>query len=707
LSQIPRTGSNFEREITRQRVKTRRAPIAVRYQKHALVWALRLLVQGGYKQFHRTILDEEAFFGIAGIKPLGRGYTPLDVKKVLKERLPILESRLPKDMGLLSKNISLLGKSLGLNVTEQRVLAFAVILNNLKWFENCCDTLGALDSRMAQQAVATALALDAAETRNVFNQDSALTASGIMRLQGGNMDLKAKLQVLAIFNDVLFMQHEKADDLLHPFFSTSVPNSLSREDYKHAEAEWTLVADYLKTASIKGLRGVNILIHGVPGSGKTEFVRAISHELGMKLYEVSNQDMEGNPLEANQRLGAYQIAQRVLQKVRGQCLLFDEIEDVFPEASMELFGIRMKGARTHSKAWMNRLLEENPVISFWVSNKVDQLDVAYLRRWDIVIEMPKPSRNVRKKLLRHYLNGLPVTDGWMCRVAENPHLMPATIERAAKVVRLINPNSPAETEAKLLQVMRGSLDAMGLNAPLAESQATTVPYQIEFINADTDLRCVCDGLKRRGQGRLCLYGPPGTGKTAFAKHLAGALDKRLLIRRASDLLSKYVGEAEKNIASMFKEALQENAVLLLDEADGFLRDRGLSQYQHETMLTIELLTQMEEFQGMFVVTSNHFGDMDSACLRRLDFKIYFDYLRLDQRLALIRQVSGEANELPQSLSRRIQALDTLTPGDVSVAVRQAELRGEPLSAETLTGVLEQECAIKRRGMSPQFLGFTG
>jgi len=706
LSQIPRTGSYLEREFTRQRVKTRRAPIAVRYQKHALVWALRLLVQGGYKQFHRTILDEEAFFGIAGIKPLGRGYTPLDVKKVLIERLPILESRLPKDMGLLSKNISLLGKSLGLNVSEQKVLAFAVILNNLKWFEHCCDTLGALDSLMAQQAVATALALDETETRNVFNQDSALTASGIMRLQGGNMDLKAKLQVLAIFNDVLFIQHQDADELLQPFFKTSAPSSLSRDDYKHAEAEWTLVADYLKAANIKGLRGVNILIYGVPGSGKSELVRAISHELGMKLYEVSNQDMEGNPLEANQRLGAYQLAQRVLQKVRGQCLLFDEVEDVFPEASMELFGIRMNGARTHSKAWMNRLLEENPVISFWVSNKVDQLDVAYLRRWDIVIEMPKPSRNVRKKLLGRYLNGLPVTDGWMCRVAENPHLMPATIERAAKVVRLINPNGPAETEAKLLQVMRGSLDAMGLNTPLAESQATTVPYQIEFINADTDLRSVCDGLKRRGQGRLCLYGPPGTGKSAFAKHLSETLDRPLLVKLGSNLLSKYVGEAEKNVASMFKEALQENAVLLLDEADGFLRDRGLSRYQHEVTQVNELLTQIEAFNGTFVCTTNLMESMDAASLRRFDFKIRFGYMRPEQSIALFKQFTGDRAELPDTLARRVRALDNLTPGDFAVAKRQSALQQNNLPAGVLADILEKESRLKSHG-SHKFLGFTG
>ena len=448
------------------------------------------------------------------------------------------------------------------------------------------------------------------------------------------------------------------------------------------------------------------MIYGIPGTGKTEFVRAVAQELNMNLCEVCNEDTDGNPLEASQRLGAYLLAQRVLQRKRGQCLLFDEVEDVFPEAPLELFGIRRKGERLTSKAWMNRVLEENPVPSFWLSNRIDQLDAAYLRRFDVVLEMPKPSRQVRKNLLQRYLCGLPVTEGWLCRMAENPQMMPATIERAAKVIRLIHPSTPSETEAKLVQVLHGSLDAMGLTMPPTNQPTSHIPYQIEYLNADSDLASLCNGLVRRGQGRLCLYGPPGTGKSAFAKHLADILDRPLLAKRASDLLSKYVGEAEINIANMFKEAIKENAVLLLDEADGFLRDRELTRYQHEVTLTNELLTQMEAFQGMFVATTNMMESMDTACLRRFDFKIHFDYLKLDQRLAIIREATGEVNALPASVSKRIQSFDTMTPADVALAVRQAELRGQSLSSEILTGVLEQECAIKRRG-APRFMGFTG
>ncbi|MCK7578802.1 MAG: ATP-binding protein [Chromatiales bacterium] len=74
----------------------------------------------------------------------------------------------------------------------------------------------------------------------------------------------------------------------------------------------------------------------------------------------------------------------------------------------------------------------------------------------------------------------------------------------------------------------------------------------------------------KGTARLCFYGPPGTGKTAFAEVLAEALDRELVARQASDLLSPYVGETEHNLARLFREIDPRHSVLLLDEVDSFL-----------------------------------------------------------------------------------------------------------------------------------------
>ena len=90
------------------------------------------------------------------------------------------------------------------------------------------------------------------------------------------------------------------------------------------------------------------------------------------------------------------------------------------------------------------------------------------------------------------------------------------------------------------------------------------------MNPDTSLERLTEGLKRNPMGRVCLYGVPGSGKTAYAHYLADEIGKSLLVKRGSDLMSKYVGETEKNLAAMFKEAEADQAVLLLDEADGFL-----------------------------------------------------------------------------------------------------------------------------------------
>ena len=138
-------------------------------------------------------------------------------------------------------------------------------------------------------------------------------------------------------------------------------------------------------------------------------------------------------------------------------------------------------------------------------------------------------------------------------------------------------------------------------------------------------------LQARGHGTLCFYGPPGSGKTALAEHIATTLGQPLIIRQASDLLGKYVGETEQTMAAMFREAEAESAVLLLDEADSFLQDRRGAQRNYEVTEVNEMLQGMERFKGIFICTTNLLERLDQAALRRFTFKIQFKPLSAPQR----------------------------------------------------------------------------
>jgi transitional endoplasmic reticulum ATPase len=100
-------------------------------------------------------------------------------------------------------------------------------------------------------------------------------------------------------------------------------------------------------------------------------------------------------------------------------------------------------------------------------------------------------------------------------------------------------------------------------------------------------------------------------------------------------MNMFVGETEKEIANAFAQAQIDNAILVIDEADGFLRDRAGAGWSWEVAQVNELLTQMEAFEGIFVASTNLIDTMDAASLRRFDFKLKFDYLNRDQRRALV------------------------------------------------------------------------
>ena len=130
---------------------------------------------------------------------------------------------------------------------------------------------------------------------------------------------------------------------------------------------------------------------------------------------------------------------------------------------------------------------------------------------------------------------------------------------------------------------------------------------------------------RRGV-RMLFYGPPGTGKTLAAEVMARALGVDLLVVDLSALVSKYIGETEKNLAAVFDVAERSRALLLFDEADALFGKRSDAQDAHDryaNMETAYLLQRLERYEGVAVLTTNLRGQLDKAFTRRFEAIVEF------------------------------------------------------------------------------------
>ena len=180
-----------------------------------------------------------------------------------------------------------------------------------------------------------------------------------------------------------------------------------------------------------------------------------------------------------------------------------------------------------------------------------------------------------------------------------------------------------------------------------------------------------------------------------------------MIRQTSDIASKYVGETEQNMARMFDEAQNESAVLLLDEADSFLRSRRMAERNYEVTEVNQMLQGMERFAGVFICTTNLFEDLDEAALRRFTFKVRFHPLLPEQRLRMFvaEALGGHTDALTAEQRRRLAAMDELVPGDFAAVQRQAEVLGAALQADEFLAQLESEHRVKPGVRQRRGIGF--
>ena len=469
--------------------------------------------------------------------------------------------------------------------------------------------------------------------------------------------------------------------------------TLKPEQFEHLREEYDWFKNLLGSALAKQQLGVNVLIHGKPGTGKTELAKTLCKEIGASLYAVSdNEKRERNDGDRRSDLAA---ALSLLEEDQGSVLLMDEAEDVFDASSdmVMFFGTwQQSRSRKKSKLFFHKLLETNPVPVIWTCNDIHGVDPAHLRRFSYVLNMEAPDEAVQHRIWDYSArkNKVKLPKEKIAKLVKTYDIAPAIIDASLRTAALTGDNEAIEKTIESLQTAMGYT---GKREFVMEHDFSTA-----LLNCDVDLENLAQRITSLPgvNFSLCLYGVPGSGKSAYARFLAKKLKMRVLHKRASDLMSMWVGGSEKNIAAAFAEAKRKKMLLIIDEADSFLQDRRNAQRSWEVTQVNEMLTQMESHPLPFVCTTNLMDDLDQASLRRFTFKVKYGYLTRQQTESAFKHFFGTETTVS------LRDLTHLAPGDFAVVAKKSLICGTNDHKE-LVAMLRMEQDVKEVKGNP--IGF--
>ena len=640
---------------------------------------------------------------------------PKDMMALLAATCEHLDRQLKRESTLVEKNIAALGNLLQLNPAERAILLYGTLARYQRELRGALVEFKVNTAQEAFAAIAAVAEVDEREVAEALRAGSRLERIGMVEnlISEHNItDLADLMKVSDQLPPVLMREYQGPHDLMAVFTRPATRSALAEGDFQFVADDLGLLRGLLKQAVATKACGVNVLLYGPPGTGKTELAKVAAAAAGLDLYEVEYADRDGNSLSGRDRYRSLQISQVFLKASENVALLFDEVEDVFPPLSSDTASLlnRMdasaeggSGNSVSGKAWVNQILETNPVPVIWVTNRIEQIDPAFRRRFQYHLELKSPPPGARQGLVARALGEVAVSEAFVAKLAERPGLTPAQIRTAVRFAQLAG--GAADAERLIERQLLNADKALGRSDGATLARPSVTQYTLELLNCESrfEIPRIVEALRRQGRGQLCFYGPPGTGKTALAEHIAQHLGRPLMVKRASDIASKFVGETEQNMARMFETAQTEGAVLLLDEADSFLRSRRHAERNYEVSEVNEMLAGMERFNGLFICTTNLFDELDEAALRRFAFKIRFKPLRPEQRLAMFEREAGAAPDDEQR--SRLAALGCLAHGDFAAVRHQVEILGEAFTPDEFLAQLEAEHRAKPEVRERRGIGF--
>ncbi len=381
-------------------------------------------------------------------------------------------------------------------------------------------------------------------------------------------------------------------------------------------------------------RGVVLLLQGAYGTGKRTVAEAVCRELGREMILIDGGRLtraEGSVFET-----AAHLADREA-RLRHAALYWDDFEALLGDD------------KRASREMLLRDAADRRGLTFLASETAWEPSDALRGLPFVRVELEPPSHTERVQLWHAALSDLPRdADIDLAVLANQFRFTPGQIHDAAATARRLAewraPDSGHITGHDLATACR--LHSNRKLATLAHQLTPHYRWQDIILPPDrlAQLREICNYVKHRarvyeawgfhgklalGKGLNALFaGPSGTGKTMAADIIAGELGLDLYKIDLSGVVSKYIGETEKNLARIFAEAETSNAILFFDEADALFGKRSEVRDAHDRYANIEiayLLQKMEEYEGIVILATNLRKNMDDAFVRRMHFTIDFPF----------------------------------------------------------------------------------
>ena len=455
-----------------------------------------------------------------------------------------------------------------------------------------------------------------------------------------------------------------------------------------------------------------VLLHGPPGTGKTRLAQAVANESDAEFFTINGPEIMGSGYgESEKKLReVFEEATRVAPSI----IFIDEIDSIAPKRT-QTPGEAEKRLVAQLLTLMDGLEARTNLVVIAATNRPDAMDEALRRpgRFDREIVLGVPDEPGRREILAIHTRGMPLGDKVnLGELAKTTHgFVGADIaalcrEAAIDAVRRIMPKLdldertvPQDVLDELCVTREDFLSALKRVQPSAMREVMVQVPNVGWSDiggVDDAIDMLQEGIElplknpeaferlgiRAAKGFL-LYGPPGTGKTLLAKAVAKEAEANFISMKSSDLLSKWYGESEQQIARMFQRARTvAPCVVFIDEIDSLVPARGSGQGEPQVTGRVvnTILAEMdglEELQSVIVIgATNRPTLVDPALLRpgRFDELVYVgtpDKKGREQILGIHAENMPLAKDV--KLGEIAGKTDRFTGADLEDVVRRAGL----------------------------------